>query len=190
MSEPLSSILDESAALSPGIEELRRPPFDILTITFHWATVLLVLLQLGSGFFYGQVEERPWATSLLGAHRSVGMIIWAVTVLRLSWRVTGARFPAFPSSMTLIQRVAARVSEYALYALLLIQPATGLAQTVLRGRPFELFAWSIPALLPKHLGYARLFQGVHELGAWCLMGLVSLHAVAALFHHFIRRDDV
>jgi len=110
--------------------------------------------------------------------------------LRLSWRVTGARFPAFPASMTSIQRVAARLSEYALYALLLIQPATGLAQTLLRGRPFELFGWSVPAVLPKHLGYARLFHGVHELGAWCLIGLVSLHAAAALFHHFVRRDDV
>jgi cytochrome b561 len=118
------------------------------------------------------------------------MTIWTVTVLRFSWRLTGARFPAFPASMTLIQRVAARLSEYALYALLLIQPATGLAQTVLRGRPFELFGWTIPAILPKHLGYAGLFHGAHELGARCLIGLVSLHAAAALFHHFVHRDDV
>jgi cytochrome b561 len=190
MSEPLSNTLDETAATSPGTRELRRPPFDTLTITLHWATVLLVLAQLGSGLLYGQVEERRWATYLLGAHQSLGMTIWIVTVLRLLWRLTGAWFPPFPGSMTLIQRAAARVSEYALYALLLIQPATGLAQTLLRGRPFEIFGWSIPAILPEHLGYARLFHGAHELGAWCLIGLVSLHAAAALFHHFVRRDDV
>ena len=175
MSEPLSNTLDETAATSPGTQELRRPPFDILTITLHWATVLLVLAQLGSGLLYGQVEERPWATYLLGAHQSLGMAIWIVTVLRLLWRLTGASFPPFPVSMTLIQRAAARLSEYALYALLLIQPATGLAQTLLRG---------------EHPGYARLFHGAHELGARCLIGLVSLHAAAALFHHFVRRDDV
>ena len=190
MSEPLSNTLDETAATSPGTRELRRPPFDLLTITLHWATVLLVLAQLGSGLLYGQVEERPWATYLLGAHQALGMTIWIVTVLRFLWRLTGAWFPPFPASMTLIQRAAARVSEYALYALLLIQPATGLAQTLLRGRPFELFGWSIPAILPEHLGYARLFHGAHELGARCLIGLVSLHAAAALFHHFVRRDDV
>jgi cytochrome b561 len=190
MSEPLSRSLDESAATSPGTRELRRPPFDMLTITLHWVTALLVLAQLGSGLLYGQVEERPWATYLLGAHQSLGMTIWTVTVLRYLWRLTGARFPDFPASMTLIQRVAARLSEYALYAFLLIQPATGLAQAVLRGRPFELFGWTIPAILPKHLGYAQLFHGAHELGARCLIGLVTLHAAAALYHHFVRRDDV
>ncbi|MDB6014856.1 MAG: hypothetical protein JWL65_7106, partial [Gammaproteobacteria bacterium] len=41
-----------------------------------------------------------------------------------------------------------------------------------------------------HFGYVVLFYAVHKLGAWCLIGLVSLHASAALFHHFVRRDDV
>jgi cytochrome b561 len=92
--------------------------------------------------------------------------------------------------MTRLHRLAARVSEYGLYALLLLQPATGLAQTVLRGRSFGLLAWSIPPLSSVHLGYARLFEGFHVVGAWCLIALVSLHAAAALFHHFVRHDHV
>ena len=167
-----------------------RLPFDALTITLHWITLLFVLALLGSGLLYAQVEERPWATTLLWVHRSLGATIWALTGFRLAWRWTGARLPALPASMTRLHRLAARVSEYGLYALLLLQPATGLAQSALRGRPFELLAWSIPAVVPAHLGYAQLLQGVHELGAWCLEAMVSLHAAAALFHHFVRRDDV
>jgi cytochrome b561 len=167
-----------------------RPPFDALTITLHWSTLLVVLALIGSGLLYGQVEERPWALTVLWVHRSLGVTIWALTAFRLVWRWTGAQFPAFPATMTALHRLAARVSEYGLYALLLLQPATGLAQTVLQGRPFELLAWSIPAVFPVHLGYARLFQGFHEVGAWCLVTLGSLHAAAGLFHHFIRRDDV
>jgi cytochrome b561 len=117
-------------------------------------------------------------------------MVWIITVVRLTWRLTGARFPEFPASMTRLHRLAARLSEYGLYALLISQPVTGLAQTVLSGRPFELLAWTIPPVVDQHLGYALLFHGAHELGAWCLIGLVSLHAAAALFHHFIRRDDV
>jgi cytochrome b561 len=45
-------------------------------------------------------------------------------------------------------------------------------------------------LVSKHFGFVVLFYAVHKVGAWCLIGLVSLHACAALFHHFIRRDDV
>jgi cytochrome b561 len=167
-----------------------RPPFDTLTITLHWTTLLVVLTLFGSGLLYGQVEERSWAPPLLQVHRSLGVTIWALTVFRLLWRVTGAQFPAFPPSMTPLHQLGARLSEYGLYALLLIQPATGLAQTILRGRPFELFAWSIPPLVAKDAALVRIFHGVHEIGAWCLFALAGLHAAAALVHHFILRDDI
>lgn len=167
-----------------------RPRFDTLTIALHWATALILLTLLGSGLLYGQVEERSWAPPLLQLHRSLGVTIWTLTVFRLLWRVTGARFPAFPASMTALHQLGARLSEYALYALLLIQPATGLAHTLLRGRPFEVFAWSIPPLVARDVGLVGIFRGAHEIGAWCLFALAGLHAAAALVHHFILRDDV
>lgn len=167
-----------------------RPPFDTLTITLHWTTLLIVLTLFGSGLLYGHVEERAWAPPLLQVHRSLGVTIWTLTVFRLLWRVTGARFPDFPASMTPLHQLAARLSEYGLYALLLIQPATGVAQTILRGRPFELFALSIPPLVARDLPLVGIFRAAHEVGAWCLFALAGLHAAAALVHHFILRDDV
>jgi superoxide oxidase len=167
-----------------------RPPFDSLTITLHWTTLLIVLSLFGSGLLYGQVEERSWAPPLLQVHRSLGVTIWTLTVFRLLWRVTGARFPEFPASMTALHQLCARLSEYGLYALLLIQPATGLAQTILRGRTFEVFAWSIPPLVARDVALVGTFRAAHEIGAWCLFALAGLHAAAALVHHFILRDDV
>src|ERR1700757_2589688 len=167
-----------------------RPPFDTLTITLHWTTALIVLTLLGSGLLYGQVEERSWAPSLLQVHRSLGVTIWTLTLFRLLWRATGARFPAFPPSMTPLHQLGARLSEYALYALLLIQPATGLAQTIFRGQPFAVFAWSIPPLVARDVGLVGIFRAAHEIGAWCLIALAGVHAAAALVAHFILRDDV
>jgi cytochrome b561 len=167
-----------------------RPPFDILTITLHWTTVLIVLTLLGSGLLYGEVEERSWAPPLLQVHRSLGVTIWTLTVFRLLWRATGARFPAFPPSMTPLHQLGARLSEYALYGLLLIQPATGLAQTIFRGHPFAVFTWSIPPLVARDVGLVGIFRAAHEIGAWCLFALAGVHAAAALVHHFILRDDV
>jgi superoxide oxidase len=140
-----------------------RPPFDTLTITLHWTTLLIVLTLFGSALLYVRVEEHPWAAPLLQVHRSLGVMIWSITVLRLLWRVTGDRFPAFPVSMTARHRLIARLSEYALYALLLIQPATGLAQTILRGRSFELFAWSIPQLVARDVALVGIFRAAHEI---------------------------
>jgi len=167
-----------------------RPPFDTLTITLHWTTALIVLTLFGSGLLYGQVEERSWAPSLLQVHRSLGVTLWTLTVFQLLWGATGARFPPFPASMTPLHQLGVRLSESGLYALLLIQPATGLAQTLLRGRPFDVFAWSIPPLVARDLGLVAIFREVHEIGAWCLLALAGLHAAAALVHHFILRDDV
>jgi cytochrome b561 len=182
---PKHSAVQQSDAL-----ELARPSFDTATITLHWISVLLVLAMMGTGLLYGRMENRPWAPPLLWAHRSLGVIIWAITVVRLSWRLKGARIPGFQPSLTRLHQFAARLSEYGLYMLLLTQPLTGLAQTLSRGAPFELLAWTVPSFVSKHFGYVVLFYAVHKLGAWCLIGLVSLHASAALFHHFVRRDDV
>ena len=179
-----------SAARQSDALELARPSFDTATITLHWISLLLVLAMTGSGLLYGRMENRPWAPSLLWAHRSLGVVIWAITVVRLSWRLKGARIPGFQTSLTRLHQFAARSTEYGLYVLLLTQPLTGLAQTLSRGAPFELLAWTVPSIVSKHFGYVVLFYAVHKLGAWCLIGLVSLHASAALFHHFIRRDDV
>jgi superoxide oxidase len=190
MSNKSADTPEHSAVRPSGVLAPQRPPFDTATITLHWITLLLVLAMVGTGLLYGPMEERPWAPSLLWAHRSLGVTVWMVTVVRLSWRLKGARIPGFTPSMTRLHRVAVRSSEYGLYVLLLTQPITGLAQTVSHGAPFELLAWTVPSLVSKHFGYVVLFYAVHKLGAWALIGLVSLHASAALFHHFIRRDDV
>jgi superoxide oxidase len=167
-----------------------RPPFDTLTITLHWATLLIVLTLFGSGVLHGLVEDRSWAAPLLRVHRSLGVTIWTLTVFRLLWRLTGARFPDFPASMTPLQQLGARLSEYGLYALLLLQPATGFAQTILLGRKFAVFAWMIPPIVARNVALAGIYHEVHKVGAWCLLTLVGLHAAAALVHHFILRDDV
>jgi superoxide oxidase len=190
MSKKSVGVPEHYAALQSDVLEPARPPFDTVTITLHWITLLLVLAMMGTGLLYGRMEDQSWAPSLLWAHRSLGVIIWMSTVVRFSWRLKGVRLPGFPTSLTRLNRFAARSSEYGLYVLLLTQPVTGLAQTVSRGAPFELLAWTVPSVVSKHFGYVVLFYAIHKLGAWCLIGLVSLHASAALFHHFIRRDDV
>jgi cytochrome b561 len=167
-----------------------RPPFDALTIALHWSTLFLILGLLGTALLHNETHDRSPAGLLLHIHRSLGVTIWALTALRLGWRLTRARMPAFPVSMTTSHRLIVHLSEYGLYALLLCQPGTGLGQTLLQGRPFEVFGWNAPAIFAKDLPLAGDFREAHELGAWCLIALAGMHALAALIHHFILRDDV
>ena len=167
-----------------------RPPFDGVTIFVHWTTVILVLGLFLVAWLLGQAQDGEAATRLLTLHRSLGVSLWCLTVLRLLWRLTGAKFPPFPASMPPVQQLAAKLSEYGLYALLLVQPATGVAQSLYRGKAFDLFLWPVPVIVARDRDLVHLFHALHAWGAWALAGLVGLHALAGLFHAFVLRDGV
>ena len=170
----------------------RRPPFDSVTIGLHWATVLLVLAMFASAWLHAlaEAQESVYAAALIQIHRSLGATIWVATVLRLAWRLTNAKLPPFPATMTKVHRTVVQWSEYGLYALLLVQPVTGMGATLSNGRPFALFLWRIQPLVPEEKALSATFHLAHELGAWALAALVAGHSVAALVHHFVLRDDV
>ena len=180
----------ESAGRDRSVARVARPPFDGVTILFHWITVLLVIGLFLVAWRFSQAQDAEAARSLLTFHRSLGATVWSLTVLRLGWRLTGARFPPFPATMPPVQQLAARLSEYALYALLLAQPLTGFAQSIFRGRPFDLLIWVVPRLVERDRALVRVFHAVHEGGAWVLAGLIGLHASAALLHALVLRDGV
>ena len=104
--------------------------------------------------------------------------------------LTKARLPPFPTQMTKLHRTAVKLSEYGLYALLLGQPVTGLLTTLFGGRPFALYSWWLPPLMPRDEMLQTALYFSHELGAWALAALAVGHAAVALFHHFVLRDDV
>lgn len=174
----------------PVPPDARRLPFDSVTIRFHWATVLIVLGMFVTAWLHAQSHDAVLKAALLQTHRSLGVTIWLITVLRLAWRLTHAKLPPFPSTMTSIHRAIVKASEYALYALLLIQPITGMGDTLFRGRPFDIFFWQIPPLVATNAALRDAFQTAHQFGACAFGALVVGHAAAALFHHFVFRDDV
>jgi cytochrome b561 len=92
--------------------------------------------------------------------------------------------------MPKFQQIIAKANEYGLYVLLLAMPITGLARVLLRGQPFELFVWEIPALLEPDPALRSLFVQAHAIGAKALVVLIGLHAGAALFHRLVLRDGV
>jgi superoxide oxidase len=168
----------------------RRPPFDNVTIFFHWATVLIVLAMFTSAWLISQSQDVVVTSVLLQIHRSLGVTIWFTTAFRIAWRLTNAKLPSFPDAMTAAHRTVVRWSEIGLYALLLVQPSTGMGATLFSGRPFDLFLWRIAPLVQQDKALRATFHLAHELGAWALASLIAGHALAALIHHFILRDDV
>ena len=101
-----------------------RRVFDPVTRFLHWLTLFVVITIFVFAFSIDLASSTKEAVALIQLHRSFGVIVWAVTLGRLVWRQY-SRFPNWPANMPQAMRFAAQWSEYALYALLLIQPIFG-----------------------------------------------------------------
>jgi superoxide oxidase len=178
----------ENPAPTPGPSTRGR--HQSLTIALHWLTALLVFTQIALGILHDQVGDSEIRREFLTAHRSLGVVIWLLMLGRLAWRLLGMRPLPFPASMSRWHQWGARLSEWGLYGLLLVQPLTGMAATVLRGRPFDLLGIQVPSLLLPHKEWAAAAQGLHTLGAYALASLVLVHAGAAVLHRVIANDGV
>jgi cytochrome b561 len=166
-----------------------RGVFDQATRLIHWLTAGLMLSVFVLAFSIDLATSRASHTAFLQLHRSVGLTIWIVTVLRLAWRHF-ANYPDWPSDMSQTMRVAEMASEYALYALLLAQPILGILLTNAHGDHVNLFfIGQLPALIGKNRPLAQQLLIAHKTVGFCLLGFIALHVSAALLHHFWRRDD-
>jgi cytochrome b561 len=161
-----------------------------VTIALHWTTVALIVGMFATGLSMGLATDHEQEETLLYLHRSLGALTWVTAFCRIVWRLGFAFIPPLPSAMPKVQQHLAKLSEFGLYALLLVQPLTGLAQSLTRGRPFPLLAWQAPAVMARDKALTHLFHGIHAFSAWALLGLIALHILAALFHRFVVKDEV
>jgi cytochrome b561 len=163
--------------------------FDRTTRLMHWLTAGLMLGVFVLAFSIDIATSRTSHMAFLQLHRSIGLTIWVLTMARFVWRCF-AKYPNWPSDMSRTMQVLAMASEYGLYALLLTQPILGLLQTNAHGDQVNLyFIGQLPALIEKNRQLAQQLLAVHKAVGFALLGLIALHASAALFHHFWRRDD-
>jgi cytochrome b561 len=167
-----------------------RKSFDGVIIAFHWTTVAIVLGLLTTALIHAQAQDDVTRVLMLRIHRSLGVTVWLVTVSRLIWRLTQAKLPPFPADMSAVRRTCVTIGEYCLYALLAIQPMTGFGASVTRGRSFTLFWGHVPPLMPRYPMLENALFLAHRIGAWTLIVLITGHAVAALVHHLVLRDEV
>ncbi len=174
-----------------GYAELAAPldSYDRVLKAVHWSTLLLIAaayIAIWASHAVATKEEEAFLTHL---HRSLGVTVFVLTLFRLGWR-WHARIPSLPTDLPAIQKVAARVAEYVLYALMLIQPILGILYINARGRRVDFyFLGELPPIVGTDKMLAKQAVAAHDIIAYVLLAVIALHAAAALFHHFIRRDD-
>jgi cytochrome b561 len=164
--------------------------YDGVMRAIHWTTLALVAGAFAAVWIADPALVGPYVRPVIQVHRSLGLTVAALTIFRLAWRWR-ARIPPLPGDLPMVQKIAARAAEGVLYVLLVAQPVIGLLYTNAYGLRVNLyFLGELPALIGRDRPLAAQLGNVHFFLGYSLLVLIGLHSAAALFHHFIRRDDV
>ena len=165
-----------------------RNRYSIVSLILHWLIAALVLTQV---LLITAHEAGDAQRIFINLHKSVGISILLLTVGRIAWRLANPAIP-LPTRHPAWQRLLARGTHVLFYVVLIVIPLTGWMASSATGRDiswFGLFNWP---LLPIGGGRetAGLLMDVHGLVVKGLYGLIALHVLGALKHHFIDRDNV
>ena len=169
---------------------LAHDRYDRVTIAFHWLTALLVLILFGTAFAWNYLPREWHLRSLEGVHVSLGIALAAVLVGRLVWRLTAGRHLAAVGNG--ITAPLSRLVHWALYLLLAIQVGLGFSLRWFQGEELSFFGlFSVPNLFfTPDRAFAHRLEDLHNLAGWTLIALAGAHAVAALFHRYVFKDNV
>src|ERR1700730_2046673 len=156
----------------------------------HWLIVVLIITQV---ILANIAEDLPLGMkklAMFARHKSVGITILGLAIIRLLWRWANPT-PPLPNTLKPYERLLASVTHFGLYLLLFAMPLTGWMMTSARGFPVSWFGFfQLPDFVPKNRALYEALLTTHGTLALVLGALVTLHAAAALAHHFLFKDDV
>ena len=158
--------------------------YGTVAIAIHWITAFAVIGLLVSGTVAHDLGEEA-RTSIVRVHAAMGSLVLLLTLFRIAWWLFADDRPPHVAGMPAWQARAASLGHLALYALIIVMGASGIATVVLSGALPVLLSGE-PAALP-HFGDLAP-RGVHGLAANLLMLFAAVHVAAALHHQFVRRD--
>jgi len=162
--------------------------FTTLSRILHWLTAILVFSTLLIGFT--MVSSVSDYATLLKIHKTLGVVILAVVIIRVVNRLTH-RPPQPPPTVGRFERILIVTSEMALYALLLAQPLVGWAMVSATGRPVVVFgSLRIPRIAPANLDLYWVLRETHSVLAFLLVAVVAAHVSAVLLHSITLRDGM
>jgi cytochrome b561 len=165
------------------------PKYAWPAVALHWVMALLVLGMLGLGLYMGTLSEGPERSSLIALHKSIGLTLALLLLLRIAWRASHPA-PAYPAVMPAWQQRLARANAVALYVFLALQPLSGYLSSSFSGYKTRWFGIPLPHWGWESLPLNAVFNSFHVASSRVLMILISLHLAGVAYHAVVRRDGV
>ncbi len=180
-----------------GMSRPARLRYDTIAIGLHWLIAAFILLNIAIGLSLDDLPKGPEKMAVLDFHKSVGVTVLGLSLLRLVWRLMHPFLP-LPADMPAPMKLAARGAHVLLYVLMIGLPLSGLLLTSAAGRHFPYFGlFDFPLIGgfggmdgPARKALTGGFDATHVFLAWSMIVVLVLHILAALYHGFVRKDGV
>ncbi|TRX56748.1 cytochrome b [Thalassomonas sp. M1454] len=164
--------------------------YSLLSKSFHWVSAIAVIFLFALGYWMVELTYySSWYKTAPHIHKSIGILLFIVTVLRLIYKVKQPSVEPISTHSSTIKLIS-KLTHIGLYLLMIVIMFSGYLISTADDRGIEVFnLFTVPSmgeLFPNQEDTAGL---IHEYLAYTIIGLVVLHAAGALKHHFIDKDD-
>ena len=165
-----------------------KDSYGLVAKIFHWPMALIILGLILVGLYMSSVEPSPEKLQLIYYHKSFGILILWLVGLRLIWRAFNKPPIALPNHKGW-ERLLAKLAHFFLYAAMIGMPLSGWLMSSAGEYPVPFFGLEMPDLVSKNPDLGSLMHSVHEVLAYMLIGVIILHSLGALKHHFMDEDE-
>lgn len=165
--------------------------YDRVAITLHWLIGLALLAQIGFGFLLDDIAPRgtPARAATINLHKSFGIVLGVLIVLRLAWRLRHAA-PAWPALMSSAQQRAATIGHRTLYVCMLLMPLSGYIASNFSKHGVKFFGTTLKPWGPDLPQVYNFFNAMHVATAFVFAALIVGHVVISLKHALVDRNGV
>ncbi|WP_415304426.1 cytochrome b [Candidatus Pelagibacter sp. Uisw_090] len=161
--------------------------YGLLSKLFHWLTATGLIVQIPLGFYLVNLDFDQTRVDIENYHILFGLIVFYVALIRLIFKVL-TPIPDFKGSAFLGQKFIARLNHLLLYLALLTVTTSGILKKLFNGESLVIFFKKIN--LTYNYELSEQFYSIHILANYALIGLITLHILAVLFHKFLLRENI
>ena len=164
-----------------------KSKYGLLSKLFHWLTAAGLLIQIPLGFYLVDLDFDQTRVDIENYHILFGLIIFYATLIRLIFKLLTPA-PDFKDNAFPGQKILAKLNHFFLYFALLSIVISGILKKLFNGESLVVFFKEIN--LTYNYELSEQFYSIHIIANYALIGLISLHILAVLFHKFLLRENI
>jgi cytochrome b561 len=158
-------------------------------VLLHWLLAILIAGMLGLGWYMMSIEKEPGSDWYFNLHRSLGLTVAGLVLLRLIWRVSHK--PAeLPDSVPFWEKKLSFATHGLLYTCMVVMPLTGYLGASYNKSGVAFFGLKLPFWAANSRELSKLFFTIHSTLVWVLVAVIVIHVLAGFKHLLVDKDKV